>query len=112
MKRPAMKSDYNYYVIGCDGTRLMPLPQWRFQLAYATSQRGWRLAYGPLRGGEVAGLVRRGKIAAGDGHSDLEEGGAASGVRQPRSPQEPVLTAQAARPLPSADAPDTAFWRT
>lgn len=97
-----MKSDYDYYVIGCGNSNLTPLPQQQFQQTYVSSEEG----------DIVSTLVRLGKAAAGDTGSLDGEGGAASGVRQPRSPQEPVLTGQAARSLPSVDAPDTAFWRT
>lgn len=86
----------------------MPLPHWRFQMTYAASQINGRLS----NQSPVARLVRRGQIVAGGGGSNMEEGGTASGVRQPRSPPEPVLSGQAARPLPNTDAPDTDFWRS
>lgn len=120
-----MKSDYDYYVIGCDSSNLTPLPQQQFQQIYdrpvsgisllkgvISSYKTFQQTYAASQAGDlVRSLVRLGKTAAGDTGSQ-DEGGAASSVREPRSPQEPVLTGQAARPLPNADAPDTAFWRT
>ncbi len=114
------QTDYQCYLLGCRSAGVEPLEEWRFQmlqseyLRQASSPELWerRSPVPEFVLERLASLVAEGyKIAAG-GHADGDEpGAAAAGVREPRVPLEPVLTGSAACALPSADAPDYAFWR-
>ena len=114
-------TDYECYLLGCRSAGIEPLEEWRFRLLLdrerhqASAHEMWE-RHSPVPEfvlERLASLVAEGRrIAAGDGADGEEPGAAAAGVREPRVPLEPVLTASAARPLPPADGPDTSFWRT
>lgn len=119
-------ADYGCYLLGCQDAGIAPLEEWRFHLlqqeflrrAAEAEQKPGQPDVPPFVLEQLARLVAEGyKIAAsggGDRRSDSgeEPGTAACGVREPRSPLEPVLMGSAARSLPHADAPDLSFWRT
>ena len=116
-----MSSDYEHYVAGCRSEGVAPLSAWRFRLLYSGHQRLQDLMErdphrAPISSAalqRIADLVRRGQEIAATVRPDEDEPGtAASGVREPRVPFEPILTGCAARPLPTPDAPDQSFWRT
>ena len=111
---------YECYVLGCQDAGLEPLEEWRFlvlqrEFVRRATEPDWEHTPSPISAfalDQLVSLMAQGtKIAAA--RSDGEEpGAAAAGVREPRIPREPVLSASAARSLPSADSPDTSFWRT
>ena len=114
-------TDYKCYLLGCRSAGIEPLEEWRFRmlqseyLRQASSHDLWerRSPVPEFVLERLASLVAEGyKIAAGGSADGDEPGAAAAGVREPRVPREPVLSASAARSLPSADSPDTSFWRT
>ena len=113
--------DYEYYLLGCRSVGVEPVEPWRFQVfqeAYLlhTAQaepdpRSDQIP--PFVLEQLATLVAEGyKIAAGRSAEGDEPGASACGVREPRTPLEPVLVGCAARSLPSPNAPDESFWRT
>ena len=112
--------DYECYLLGCRSAGIEPVGQWRFKLLQEVYLRHAAEVGQDARGDEIpelvlkqlATLVAEGyKIAARGGAGDDEPGAAACGVREPRTPLEPVLVGCAARALPTPDAPDEAFWR-
>ncbi len=112
-------TDYKCYLLGCRSAGIEPLEEWRFRMLQAEYLRRAsepEQSPSPISAfvlEQLATLVAEGyKIAAGGSADGEEPGAAAAGVREPRVPREPVLTASAARSLPSADGPDTSFWRT
>ena len=118
-----MGSDYEHYLAGCRSEGVTPLSEWRFRLLYTGHLRrqGQALAEPDPRRApasspaleHIADLVRLGqKIEAKVRREGDEPGAAASGVREPRVPLEPLLCGCAARPLPTPDDPDQSFWRT
>lgn len=116
-----MENDYECYLLGCRSAGVEPMERERFRLLQEASLRHAAGAEPDRHGDPVppfilerlATLVAEGyKIAAGGSAEGDEPGAAASGVREPRVPLEPVLAGCAARPLPTADAPDQSFWRT
>ncbi len=115
-----MDKDYECYLLGCRSAGLEPLEHWRFRLLQEKFLR--RAAESEQESGQdripsfaleqLAAMIAEGyKIAAGGGEEGEESGAAACGVREPRVSLEPVLIGCAARPLPTPDAPDEAFWR-
>ena len=113
------QTDYKCYLLGCRSAGIEPLEEWRFQVLQAEYLR-WAAepeqSPSPISAfvlEQLAALTAQGyKIAAGKSADGEEPGAAAAGVREPRIPREPVLSASAARSLPSSDSPDTSFWRT
>ena len=115
-------TDYICYQFGCQSAGIKPLEEWRFRLlqeeylrrASELEQTLAQSAIPSLVLEQLALLVAEGyKIAAGGENTDGEEPGvAASGVREPCVPREPVLVGSAARSLPSPNTPDSSFWRT
>ena len=124
-----MESEYDYYLIGCRTKNVKPLSPWRFRVAYAWYQReadkpfAEILALGLKQRAELVARLDRYKTLAElvllgykpaqfirppeDDKPDLTP----SGDREPRVPNDPVLTGCAARSLPSPNAPDQSFWR-
>lgn len=113
------QTDYKCYLLGCRSAGIEPLEEWRF---YVLQAEYLRRAAEPEQSPspisdfvleQLATVLAEGyKIAAGNRGDGEEPGAAAAGVREPRVPREPVLSGSAARPLPSANSPDTSFWRT
>ena len=113
------RTDYECYLLGCRSAGIEPLEGWRFQvLQEEYLRRATELEQSPSPISDfvleqLATVLAEGyKIAAGNRGDGEEPGAAAAGVREPRVPRQPVLSASAARSLPTADAPDTSFWRT
>ena len=114
------QTDYECYLLGCRSAGIEPLEGWRFQVLQAEYLRQAAEPEQPPSPisafvlEQLAALTAQGyKIAAGQSADGEEPGAAAAGVREPRvPPREPALSASAARSLPSADGPDTSFWRT
>ena len=113
-------NDYKCYLLGCRSAGVEPMELWRFQVLQEAFLRHAAGAQQDPQGDQIpsfvlerlAALVAEGyKIAAGGSAEGDEPGAAACGVREPRVPLEPVLVGYAARPLPTADAPDQSFWR-
>jgi len=116
-----VKTDYDYYLMGCRYMEAQPLSRWRFAVAYAKYWQLQRLAADqaadPKRQSRivrrwhllrsVADLVERGKdIAARAGrfeNGEDEPGSAGAGDREPRAPLAPVLCGCGARSLPYPD---------
>ena len=115
-----MEKDYECYLLGCRSAGIEPVGFWRFELLQEAFLCHAAEAEQDARGDgvpayaleQLAALVAEGyKIAAGGGPEGDEPGAAACGVREPRTPLEPVLVGCAARALPTPDAPDESFWR-
>ena len=110
-------NDYEHYLLGCRSAGEEPVGLWRFRTLQEAYLRQVAEAQQSSRGDQVPQfvlerLVAEGyRIAAGGNAEGDEPGTAACGVREPRVPREPVLVGCAARPLPTADAPDQSFWR-
>ena len=126
-----MKTIYDYYLIGCRERRIRPLNRWRFLIGYAKYQRGLMqtladiLPLDPRKRTRAAArwqrlfslglLVRLGQNIADrakrySADDEDEPGAAGAGMREPRTPREPVLTGSAARPLPGADSAFPRNW--
>ena len=114
------QTDYECYLLGCESAEVEPLEEWRFRVVQKEYLRrpdisAWS-SPSPISEfvlEQLARLVAEGcKIKAGGNGNSEEPGAAASGVREPRVPREPVLAGSAARSLPSPDTPDSSFWRT
>lgn len=112
-------TDYECYLLGCRSAGIEPLEPWRFrvlQAEYLSRAAAPEQPPSPISAfvlEQLTRLVAEGyRIAAGGNPDGEEPGAAAAGVREPRVPREPVLSASAARPLPSAESADTSFWRT
>lgn len=113
-------TDYECYALGCRNAGEEPLEEEHFQalqeeyLRRANTQGLWadRSPIPQFVLEQLAVRVAEGyKIAAGGREDGEEPGAAASGVREPRVPREPVLAGSAARSLPSSHTPDQSFWR-
>lgn len=115
-----MRTDYDYYVMGCRHWEMVPLSRWRFTVAYAAYQRmlkwamtDWqnltpkrrpRIVARWNRSRSLDALVRCGKdLAARAWNGDDDAGTAGAGDREPRIPLTPLLSGCGARPLPAAD---------
>lgn len=118
-----MKTNYQYYVLGCHDAGLLPVSAWRFAIAYGKYLRDRGSETRDMLGHDVrhrsrllarwqrlqflADLVRRGQDVADRarrfGSDEDEPGAAGAGVREPVPPRVPVLAGCAARPLPSED---------
>ena len=113
-------TDYECYLLGCRNAGIEPLEEWRFRMLQAEYLRRAAEPEQPSPSPisefvleQLATLMAEGyKIAAGGNKDGDEPGAASAGVREPRVPREPVLSGAAARSLPSANSPDTSFWRT
>lgn len=111
---------YECYVLGCRGAGLEPLEKWRFlvllrEFMRRCTESNWEQTSSPIPAfvlDQLELLVAQGTKIAAANADGAEPGAAAAGVHEPRVPREPVLSASAARSLPSADAADTSFWRT
>lgn len=113
------QTDYKCYLLGCRSAGIEPLEPWRFQVLQAEYLRRASEPEQPPSPisdfvlEQLATVLADGyRIAAGNRDDGEEPGAAAAGVREPRVPLEPVLSASAARSLPLAGSPDTSFWRT
>lgn len=125
-----MKTNYQYYVLGCHDADLLPVSAWRFNIAYGKYLRGMgremqdilsrdarhrpRILARWQRLQFLADLVRRGQDIADRARrysgDDEEPGAAGAGVREPLPPRVPVLAGTAARPLPSDDPMKGVEW--
>jgi len=113
-------TDYECYLLGCRSAGIEPLEEWRFRMLQAEYLRRAAEPGQPNPSPisefvleQLAALTAQGyKIAAGKSADGGEPGAATAGVREPRVPREPVLSASAARSLPLADSADNSFWRT
>ena len=114
-----METDYHCYLLGCRSAGATPLSPWRFRLLQNAclrycaeqEQHPQRTFAPPPPLERLVWLITAGyKIAAGS-QGDEGPGPAACGVREPRPSPDPLLTAAAARILPSPDAHDQSFWR-
>ena len=117
-----MKTDYDYYLLGCRYMEVPPLSRWRFAVSYAKYRQmvkwemdEWRslaakdqprivARWNRLR--RLATLVHQGQELAArslrfDG--DDEPGATGAGDREPRTPRAPVLCGCGARSLPYPD---------
>lgn len=129
-----MKTDYDFYLIGCREWGVKPISLWRFNAAYGKYRRGLSQDLGasfpdlaPERRQRIIGrwqhlqlladLVSHGREvherARRHGTDEDSPGAAGAGMREPRPPQVPVLTGCAARPLPNPEDPlkGQAWWR-
>jgi hypothetical protein len=127
-----MKSDYDYYLIGCREMGVTPIRRWRFDLAYAKYRRARmqdleaRLPLNPRKRQRVVArwsrlrmlgdLVRQGRdIADRVKHSNPgedEPGAAGAGMREPIPPRQPVLVGCGALSIPQDNDPhDNVWWR-
>ena len=99
------------------------LSEWRFRVIYAARQQERTRQFSDvldlplekrpralarlMRQVETEELVRLGRQIFVGTDSDGEDGGAAaSGIREPRVPPEPILTGFSTRPIPVLDGPD------
>lgn len=114
-----MKTDYDYYLLGCRYREVPPLSRWRFTVAYAKYRQWQRLEIDQMASPKrqsriarrwyllkyVADLVAEGQdIAARAGRfEDGEDGTTGAGDREPRTPRTPVLCGCGARSLPYPD---------